>query len=61
MDTLLSGRVLGYLSIVLVMVAAFFALIEFFVTAIVVLVLSVGIVIGLRQLRLVLQRRQSWP
>lgn len=57
MDTLLSSRSLGYLSILLVMVAAFFALIEFFVTALVVLVLSTGLVFGLWQLRLALARR----
>lgn len=59
MDTLLSSRALGYLSILLVMVASFFALIEFFVTALIVLALSVVTVFGLWQLRLALDRKQS--
>lgn len=59
MDTLLSSRALGYLSILLVMVASFFALIEFFLTALVVLVVSAILVVVLWQLRLSLEKRQS--
>lgn len=59
MDTLLSSRALGYLSILLFMVAAFFALIEFFVTALAVLIASAIIITGLWQLRLALARRHS--
>lgn len=59
MDALLSSRALGYLSIVLFMVAAFFALIEFFVTALVTLVLSAVLIVALWQWRSALARRQS--
>ncbi|MGH8882151.1 MAG: hypothetical protein ACRD0P_33190 [Stackebrandtia sp.] len=62
MDTLLSNRALGYLSILLFMVAAFFALIEFFATSLVVVIGSLLLVVGLWRLRIVREdRRHAEP
>lgn len=60
MDTLLSNRALGYLSIALFIVAAFFALLELFTAAAAVAVISVLAVFGLWRLRVVLESRRHY-